>query len=65
MIPDIDIWRAASLMVKRYGDNAHRESAARADELAAEGDQHGAAIWRLITDAVAQLVNTTPTGPVH
>jgi len=39
--------------------------AARADELATEGDQDGAAIWRLITDAVEQLANTTPTGPVN
>lgn len=60
VIPDIDIWRAASLMLKRYGDNAHKESGARADELAAEGDPDGAAIWRLIIDAVEQLANTTP-----
>jgi hypothetical protein len=50
-------------MLKRYGENAHR-GAARADELAGESDHHRAAIWRLITDAVAQLANT-PTGPVH
>jgi hypothetical protein len=41
------------------------KSAARADKLAGESDHHGAAIWRLITDAVAQLANTTPTGPAH
>jgi hypothetical protein len=41
------------------------ESAARADELATEGDHDGAAIWRLITDAVEQLANTTPSDPVH
>ena len=33
MIPEIDIWRAASLMLKRYGEKALEESAARADEL--------------------------------
>ena len=38
MIPKIDIWRAANLMLKRYGDKAPDESAARADELAAAGD---------------------------
>jgi hypothetical protein len=38
VIPDIDIWRAATLMLKRYGENAQQESAARADELANEGD---------------------------
>ena len=65
MIPDIDIWRAATLMLKRYGENARDESARRADELAAENDHHGAAIWRLITEAVTQLANTTPSGPLN
>jgi len=37
MIPEIDIWRAATLMIKRYGDKALEESAARADQLEAEG----------------------------
>src|SRR5580704_3887820 len=36
VIPEIDIWRAAQLMLKRYGDQAAlKESAARADELEA------------------------------
>jgi hypothetical protein len=65
MIPDADIWRAAALLLKRYGDEAHSQSARRADELAAERDHDGAAICRLITDAVAQLANTTPSGPVN
>jgi hypothetical protein len=42
VIPDIDIWRAANLMLKRYGEKALKESAARADELAAAGDRDGA-----------------------
>jgi hypothetical protein len=41
------------------------ESATRADELAADGDHGGAVTWRRITDAVGQLANTTPPGPVH
>ena len=64
MIPEIDIWRAAQLMLKRYGDEALKESAARADELMAAGDDNGAAVWGRITAAVAQLANTTPPGPV-
>ena len=36
--PEIDIWRAANLMLKRYGEKALEESAARADELAAQDD---------------------------
>jgi hypothetical protein len=65
VIPEIDIWRAANLMLKRYGEKALDESATRADELAAGGDHNGAAVWRRITDAVGQLANNTPPGPVH
>ena len=65
MIPEIDIRRAASLMLKRYGEKALEESAARADELFAEQDHDGAAVWRRIIDAVDQLANTTPSGRLH
>jgi hypothetical protein len=34
VIPEIDIWRVAYLMLKRYGDEADIESAIRAEELA-------------------------------
>ena len=65
MIPEIDIWRVANLMLKRYGDQAEVESAVRTQELALNGDSAGAAVWRRITDAFGQLVNTTPPGSVH
>jgi hypothetical protein len=65
VIPEIDIWRAAQLMLKRYRDKALEESRARADELAGAGDHDGADTWRRITAAVVQLVNTTPPGPLH
>jgi len=65
VIPEIDIWQAAQLMLRRYGDKALEESAARSDELVAAGDDNGAAVWRRITAAVAQLANTTPPGRMH
>jgi hypothetical protein len=65
VIPEIDIWRAATLMLKRYGEKALEESAARVDELATAGDDGGVAVWRRISDAVGQLANTTPPGPLH
>ena len=65
VIPEIDIWRAATLMLKRYGEKALEESAARADELAGGEDHDGASTWRRITAAVAELANTTPPGPLH
>jgi hypothetical protein len=65
VIPEIDIWRVATLMIKRYGDNADVESARRADELATAGDIAGVAVWRRVVYAVAQLTNKTPPGAVH
>ncbi len=65
VIPEIDIWRAATLMLKRYGEKALEESAARIDELVTAGDDGGAAVWRRISDAVEQLADTTPPGPVN
>ena len=65
MIAEIDIWRVATLMLKRYGERAQLESARRANELAAARDGTGVAIWLRIVDVIGQLVNMTPPGPVH
>jgi len=65
VIPEIDIWRAAQLMLKRYGDNALEESAVRVNELALAGDHEGVATWRRIMAAVEQLASKTPPGRVH
>jgi hypothetical protein len=52
-------------MLKRYGDEANIECAMRAEELADAGDSAGAAVWRRLTDAMGQLTNMTPPGPMH
>jgi hypothetical protein len=65
VIPEIDIWRVANLMLTRYGEEAMLEGAQRAHELAADGDRTGAATWLRITNAIAQLANTTSPGTVH
>ena len=65
MIPEIDIWRIANLMLKCYGDEADIESAIRAEELFDESDHNRAAVWLRVIDAIAQLLNSTPPGPVH
>jgi hypothetical protein len=65
VIPEIDIWRAANLMLKRYGDKALEESSTRVDELTAADDHDGADTWRRITAAIDQLANTVPPGPLH
>ena len=60
MIPEIDIGQAAQPMLKRYGDKALEESAARADEPVTAGDDNGVAVWCRTMDALTQLANTTP-----
>jgi hypothetical protein len=63
VIREIEIWGVAVLMVNRYADEAEANSFQRAEELAAEGDHAGAAIWRRITVAIEQLTDTT--GPLN
>ena len=58
MIPDIEIWRAATLMLKRHGRDAAIVAAQRADELMAAGDVEGQQIWKKIVDAVLELLRT-------
>ena len=52
-------------MVSRDGEAAKLESAKRAEELAADGDLAGVAVWLRIIDATGPLAITTPCGPVH
>jgi hypothetical protein len=55
MIDDRDVWQAALLMVKRYGDDAMIEAAERADQLLDEGDLAGAETWHRILSAIERL----------
>ena len=65
MMTEIDVWRAAYLMLWWYGETAQEESARRADEFATDGDPAGEACWRRVIDVIGQLVNTTPSGFIH
>ncbi len=62
---DIDVWRAAKLLVDRYGDGATAEAMKRADALAAQGDAEGKVAWLRIFEAIEELQSTVPSGPVH
>ena len=54
-INNADIFRAAKLLVDQHGDDAPTRAAERADELLADGDTDGAAVWRAIMGAIEQL----------
>ncbi len=60
MISDLDVLRAAQLLVKRHGDNAPVVAAQRADELLDRGDLEGVAVWKSITRAVEELLRVEP-----
>ena len=65
MIPEIDIWRCAHLMVRQYGHEAANQADARAGDLIEKGDTAGGAVWQRIRAAVEQYQNRSPDGPIH
>ena len=60
MIPDLDIYRSANLLVKQHGQDALIEAAMRADAMLEKGDLDGLATWKRILRAVGELQGTVP-----
>ncbi len=60
MIPDLDIYRSANVLLKQHGQDAPIHAAMRADELLEAGDLDGVAVWRRILRAVWKLQETAP-----
>ncbi len=60
MIPDLDIYRSAQVLVKRHGKDAPIEAAMRADAMLDKGDLDGYAVWKRIVKAVEGLQETAP-----
>jgi hypothetical protein len=60
MISDRDVWAAALLMLKRFGNDAMLEAAARADELLENGDMIGSETWHRILNAIERLQAKAP-----
>jgi hypothetical protein len=58
MTADLDIWRAANVLVKEYGDDAPLLAARRCDALLANGDVDGERVWKSILRAVEELQRT-------
>ena len=55
IILDIDVYRAAKLLIDQHGDEAVLHAVGRADFLLEEGDFEGAAVWRTILGAIKEL----------
>ncbi len=60
MISDLDLWRAAQIMVKRYGDGATTEAAMCADEFLDQGNLDGKRVWMRIMQAIEELQRERP-----
>ncbi len=60
MLPDLDIYRSANLLVKRQGEDAPIHAAMRADAMLEAGDLKGYAVWKRILRAVEELQRTEP-----
>ncbi len=61
MIPDLDIYRSAQVLVKHHGQDAPFEAAMRADTMLEAGDLGGYAVWKRILRAVGELVRVELT----
>ena len=60
MIPDLDIYRSAQVLVKHHGEDAPIQAAMRADAMLDRADLDGYAVWRRILRAVEELQGTKP-----
>ncbi len=67
MIPDLDNWRSANLLVKRHGEDAPIHAAMRADAMLEAGDLDGYAVWKRVLRAVEELEGSVlgPGARVH
>jgi hypothetical protein len=55
MMSETEVWYAAVLVVKRYGDDAMTEAAQRADDLSDAGDIAGCETWHRILNVPSGL----------
>ena len=60
MIADIDLWRAANVMIEGYGDGAATEAAMRADEFLDQGSIDGERLWIRIMQTIEELQRKRP-----
>ncbi len=60
MIPDLDIYRAANVIINQYGEDAPIHAAMRADATLEAGDLNGYAVWKRRLRAVEELVRKEP-----
>ena len=64
MISELDIWRAAELLIRKHGANAELEAAKRADMMLDRGDEDGRLLWARIGRAI-EVLQAAPAGRLN
>jgi len=59
---DIDVWRSAHQLIKRFGNDAGVRAAMRADVLFDLGDVKGYRVWKRVVDAINELHQQSSAG---
>ncbi len=57
MFPNLDIYRAANVLVKQHGQDAPIHAAMRADELLEAGDLEGCAVFKRVLKIVEEMLS--------
>ena len=65
MITDRKIHQSAHVLFQEHGDDAPVVAATKASELDEAGDSEGAQVWRRILQALNEIQNTEPEGPLN
>ncbi len=60
MVPELDIYRSAKLLIDQHGEDAAKHSAKCADALLEGGDMEGRRVWLSILGAIEELQRTRP-----
>ncbi len=55
MTSEIDIYRTANVLVKRYSEDATLEAAQRADAMLEKGSLDGQRVWKRVLAAVKEI----------
>ncbi len=57
MIPDLDVYRTANILVKQHGEDAPIQAAMRADAMLDKGDVDGYAVFKRVVKAPEELLS--------
>ena len=60
MVPEIDIWRTAPLLIRQHGEDAEIVAAQRVDALWQRVGYEGCAIWLRVKRALVELQVAPP-----